>query len=192
MNIKKEFLVITTIKCFFILIISIKAASAAFMVEPSINYYSADFEVSDRSGSFTGKVAGLNLGYMNENFMVGITLEKGSYEFDSDLTTEGYENFDGGGIGTFISFIFWDRIRVWTGYLNSTLEPTDNSDFRYFGQHFSYGIGSRIVDGLLFNYKMFSNQFTQEENDTTGKTTGLDSNIKTNGSSFSLSYILVF
>jgi hypothetical protein len=162
------------------------------MVEPGIKIYSGDFEVSERSGEFTGKVANLNLGYMNKSFMIGITLEKGDYEYDSELTENDYKKFDGGGVGTYIGFIFFDRIRLWTNYLNSTLEPKSNNDIRYFGQSFTYGLGYRIVDGLLINYQVFSNQFTQIEDDSTGKTQGLESNIRTQGNSLSLSYILVF
>ena len=192
MNIIKGSLAIALTKFIFLYLSFIGLAQSAFMVEPGIKLYSGEFKVAERTGEFTGKVANLNLGYMDKNFMVGITLEKGDYEYDSEVTEDGYEKFDGGGVGTYIGFIFFDRIRVWTNYLNSTLEPKSNSDIRYFGQNFTYGLGYRVYDGLLINYQFFSNHFTQKEDDTTGKTEGLLSNIKTQGTSLSLSFILVF
>ncbi len=161
------------------------------MIEPSYHYVTGSYSVADRSGDFTGKVGGLNLGYMGEFFMAGLALEKGDYEYDSTITESGYTQFTGGGVGTYIAFHFYDRIRLWTGYLNSTLEPKDNDDFRYFGQHISVGLGLRVVDGFLINFTDFRNHFTQIEDDTTGKTTGLTNNIKTSGQSWSISYIIV-
>jgi len=190
-NIKREFLDLDHIKIllFSLTLISF-SAQAKLMLEPSTNIYSGSFSVSNRSGSLTGKTLNLNIGYLGPYFMAGISVEKGTFEYDSDVTTDKYTTFDGGGVGTFIGFHFFDRIKLWSTYLNSSLEPVKNNDTRYFGQHFSAGIGFRIIDGLILSYQNFSNQFTQFESDITGKTEGLDNNIKTSGNIINLSYLL--
>ena len=167
-------------------------AQARFMVEPGYATYQGRFKGEDGLGSLTGHVGQLNLGYLGEAFMMGIALEQGQFSYDSNVFTQGYKHFDGGGVGTFLGFHFFDRIKLWTTYLNSTLEPTKNKDIRYFGQFISFGLGLRLHDGLLLNLTSFSNHFTQEENDDTGKTNGLATNIKTQGQSLGLSYILAF
>lgn len=165
---------------------------ARFLVEPSYNYYQGQFSAGENSGDLVGRVYGLNLGYLGEYFMIGFTVETGKYDYDRSVSSNNTTKFDGGGVGTFLGFHLWDRWKVWTGYLNSTLEPTNNNDTRYFGQHISYGLGYRLYKGLLINIYEFKNQFTQLEDDTTGKTTGLESNIKTSGVNFSLSYLFIF
>lgn len=163
-----------------------------FLVEPSYNYYSGEFEAGNESGRLIGHVYGLNLGYLGDYFMIGVTLETGKYDYDKNVSSDNTAKFDGGGVGTFLGFHVWDRWKIWTGYLNSTLEPTNNRSTRYFGQHVSYGLGYRIVDGLMLNLYEFRNQFTQYEDDTTGLTGGLSTKIKTSGTNLSLSYILIF
>lgn len=44
----------------------------------------------------------------------------------------------------------------------------------------------------MINIENFQNVYTQQEDDTTGLTTGLDKKIKTQGQAFFLSYILTF
>lgn len=179
--------------CILILIIfPISSAWTKFIIEPSYNYYHGRFDSENGRGNLTGHVYGVNFGYLGEYFMAGVSIETGKYQYDNHVTVEKYRKFDGGGAGTFVGFHIFDRIKLWTGYLNSTLEPIDNNDIRYFGQHFSYGIGYRIYDGIMLNLYEFKNQFTQIEDDNTGKTNGLNPSIKTQGSNLSISYILVF
>ena len=165
---------------------------ASFFLEPSYNHYQGSFINDGETGDLTGQVLGLNMGHLGQHFMIGFTIETGKYSYDKNFTSHNSSQFDGGGIGTFVGFHFWNNLKIWTGYLNSTLEPTSNNDTRYFGQHFSYGLGYRIYEGLMINFYAFSNQFTQIEDDTTGKTTGLDSHIKTDGHNLSLSYMVIF
>ncbi|MBT4792034.1 MAG: hypothetical protein HON90_10720 [Halobacteriovoraceae bacterium] len=168
------------------------SVQARFLVEPGYHLYQGSFEAGSESGELTGEVFGLNLAYLAEFFMVGLSLEKGQYTYDKNITANNYAHFSGGGVGTFIGFHFMDNIKIWTGYLNSTLEPTANKSIRYFGQHASFGLGYRVYEGLMFNVQGFRNQFTQMEDDNTGKTSGLDTNIKTQGHSYYFSYILIF
>jgi hypothetical protein len=170
----------------------LNTAYARFLVEPAYHHYVGTFSAGTEDGDFSAKVTSLNLGYLGENILLGFTFEKGQYTFDSNVTTDAYSNFDGGGVGTFIGFNFWDRFKIWSSYLNSSLEPTANNDIRYFGQHVSFGFGYRVYEGLMLNLQSFRNQYTQKEDDVTGKTTGLDTNIKTEGYSYFLSYILIF
>lgn len=165
---------------------------AKFLVEPGFNAYSGQFKVAEEAGDFQGNTFGLNLGYLGANFMIGLSFETGKYSYDKNVTDNNTSKFDGGGVGGFVGFYFWDRIKVWTGYLNSTLEPVNNNNERYFGQHVSYGLGYRLLDGLMLNIYEFKNQFTQLESDITGKTGGLENVIKTRGAQVSLSYILLF
>lgn len=162
------------------------------MVEPYYKFYSGSFQSGENSGDFNGRIFGTNVGYLGEYFMAGLTFERGQYTSDSDLTTNGYEKYDGGGIGTYLGFHFLDLYKLWTGYLNSALEPTANKDIRYFGQHVSFGFGWRIWEGLLINVEGFRNVYTQQEDDITGKTEGLETNMRTEGTSYFLSYFLVF
>lgn len=162
------------------------------MLEPRVFTTSATFEVGNEDGNMTAKGYGLKIGYLGEYFMAGVNLEKQTVETQSGFNVDGYKRFDGGGIGTYMGFHFWDLLKVWTSYLNTTLEPTSNRDYRYFGQYVSFGLGLRIHEGLLISYEGFRNQYTQEEDDETGKTRGLDDNIKTEGANYILSYILTF
>lgn len=171
---------------------TIPLAQAKFMLEPTITYSQGSFSVADRSGDFNGKTFGLRTGYLGQYFMAGLSIEKGQYFYDDTLTTNSYEQYDGGGIGTFIGFHFLDRFRILTSYMNSSLEPIDNNSTRFFGQYVSLSLGYRIYDGLMLNYTEFRNQYTQIEDDDTGETEGLTNNIRESGGSVSLSYILAF
>lgn len=163
-----------------------------FLVEPAFKQYAGRFNGNDGRGDLTGQVLALDTGYLGENFMIGLSFEKGQFTYDENLTSSGYTKFNGGGVGSFIGFHLFDRFKVWTGYLNSSLEPTSNNETRYFGQQVSFGLGLRISDGFMANIQSYSNHFTQLEDDTTGKTSGLDKNIITKGEILSLSYILIF
>lgn len=165
---------------------------AKFLVEPSYRAYSGSFDSKEDKGSFTAQTFALNLGYTGEYFLAGLWLEKGNFSFDDGLTSDNYNNYSGGGVGTFLGFHFFDRWKVWSAYQNSSIEPQDNNDLRYFGQFVSFGVGYRIYGGFIFNVEGFRNQYTQQENDTTGKTSGLDRNIKTQGTSYSISYLMSF
>ena len=189
-SIKREFLGFVT-KLLFLLLISINA-HARFLVEPKALSYSGEFKVGSESGKISGTGYGISLGYFGNHFMAGINIERSEIKTDSGFNTNGYQKFNGGGVGTFIGFYFLDSFKLWTGYLNSVLEPTSNKDYRYFGQHFSIGLGYRFYKGFMINIEGYRNQYTQEENDVTGQTRGLDSNIKTEGSAYSLSYIFAF
>lgn len=190
MNTNKEFLVLAL--SFILLSLYSSPSIAKFMIEPRVQSINGQFDVGSIDGKFTGQSMGLNLGYIGDNIMAGISLEKGDYKYDSNLSADSYKDYKGGGVGSYLAFHFWNRYRVITSYLNSTLEPEDNDSLRYFGQYASLGIGYRVWSGLLLNYEFFKNQFTQLEDDSSGKTTGLDSNIKTQGSHLYLSYVLVF
>lgn len=165
-------------------------ALAKLMLEPVVNSTSGKFKRSSNTGKLSGNSYGINIGYMGDYFMIGLNVEKGQFEFDDNVTESNYDTFDAGGIGSYLGFHLFDRFKIWTGYQNSVLEPTSNNDVRYFGQYFTYGIGYRLFSGLMLNYQQFNNYYTQKEDDTTGKTEGLQNNIRTYGSSISLSYII--
>ena len=126
-----------------------------------------------------------------DSILVGLDKISSKTYFNEGFSSQTGKIYSGGGIGTFLGFHFWDRLRVETTYLNSALEANSNDEFRYFGQYFSYGLGLRLWKGFMLNYSKFNNQYTQSENDETGLTLGLSNNIKTEGESISLSYILV-
>lgn len=180
---------VTKLLIFFIISIN---AHARFLVEPKVISYSGEFKVGQESGKYSGNGYGVSLGYFGNHFMAGINIEKTQIKTGSGFNDKGYQTFNGGGVGTFIGFYFLDSFKLWTGYLNSVLEPTSNNDYRYFGQHFSIGLGYRFYEGFMLNIEGFRNQYTQEENDVTGQTRGLDSNIKTEGTAYSISYIFAF
>jgi len=191
MNTKKECLAfLTKLSLLFILIIP--HSHARFMVEPFYKIYSGEFETGNDTGKISASMYGANIGYIGKYFMAGFSVENGSLSSDSTLTSSGSKEFQGGGIGTYMGFHFLDKWKIWTGYLNSALEPNNNNDIRYFGQHVSFGLGYRVWEGLIINIEGFRNQYTQQEDDITGKTQGLDTKIKTNGASYFLSYFLVF
>lgn len=191
MNTNKEYLVLLS-KILLTTLIFTNYSYARFMVEPFYKSYQGEFSRGTEDGNLSGQVYGLNLGYLGEYFMAGMSFENGQYKSDNTLTENNYEKYTGGGIGSYLGFHFLDRYKLWTGYLNSTLEPTENTDYRLFGQHVSFGLGVRVYEGLMFNIEGFRNQYTQQENDLTGKTTGLGTNIKSEGTSYFLSYFLIF
>lgn len=195
MNILKEFTV-NRINQFFIFLICIGLSSKAyalFMLEPHISNISGDFSiVSGSDGNLTGTTHGLRVGYLGQYFMCGLNMEKGHFKYDSEVSPYGNQYFTGGGFGTFIGFHFLDHWRLWTGYLNSALEPVSKDDRRYFGQQASFGLGYRVIGGWMVNYEYFNNYFTQYEDDLTGKTGSLENNIRVVGQSLSLSFIAAF
>jgi hypothetical protein len=162
------------------------------MVEPFYKVYDGEYKTGTNEGSFSGEIYGANIGYLGDYFMAGLTLENGNFTSDNTLTDQNFETYKGGGIGSYIGFHFYDQWKIWTGYLNSALEPTENDQIRYFGQHVSFGLGYRIWEGLIINVEGFRNQYTQQEEDISGLTTGLETIIKTQGTSYFLSYFLVF
>lgn len=164
---------------------------AALLLEPRFSRDTGQLSVTNTKTNYTANGYGLDIGYMGDYFLAGLTLDKSLFIFDESFDSNNDDRFDGGGIGTFLGFHFLDRFRLQTTYMNSTLESTSNKNFRYFGQYFSFGLGVRLIDGLMLNYARYNNQYTQQEDDSTGKTSGLSSNIKTTGHVISLSYILV-
>lgn len=185
MNIVKGFLGIL-LSLFFSL-----AAQAALLLEFKAQQDSGDLSFSGTERSFISNGQGLKVGYMGHNILAGIIVDQNRTQFNESLPGQSGKIFSGGGIGTFLGFHFWDRLRIETTYLNSALEPNSNDNFRYFGQYFSYGLGFRLWKGLMLNMSQFNNQYTQSENDETGLTQGLNTNIKTSGRSLSFSYIFV-
>lgn len=165
-------------------------ANAAFLVEPKYQIHNGQLKVAQTKTSYNAEGGALNLGYMGDYFLAGVSLEKSRFVFVDPFATQTGKIYDGGGVGTFIGFHLWDRIKIETTYLNSTLEPNSNSDVRYFGQYFAFGISLRLWRGLMLNMQHYENQFTQFEDDTTGKTQGLDSHIKTSGNIVGLSYFI--
>ena len=198
MNILKEYTVKHTNKNFYLLttiILSIffsQIAHASFLVEPHLSSITAKFTRGDKEGDVSGEVSGLRLGYSDTNFMIGLNFEKGHYTYDSNLTDNAYSHFSGGGVGTFIGFHFFERVRIWSGYLNSALESNTNSSQRFFGQQVEIGVGYRVWQNILINYSYFNNYFTQEESDITGKTGSIDEVIRVVGSNISVSAIFIF
>lgn len=193
----KEFLALP-IKTLFLVcsllllqLLSIQSSYAKFLMEPQYYHYSSSFESDTNSGSLVGDTLGINIGYLGKYFMAGFKAEKGEYTFGKAPMSDGFTSYSGGGLGTFIGFHFLDRWKVVTGYLNTSFEPKSNDDIRYFGQQASLLIGYRVFSGFFINVMAFRNQFTQLEDDTTGKTQSLESNIKTQGNSLSLSYMFV-
>lgn len=195
MNTLREFTVNRTNYFFYILIVLSLShqAYAKFMLEPHIDNISGDFSiVSGGEGSMNGTSTGLRAGYLGQYFLAGINFERGHFTYDSNVTSNGNRYFAGGGFGTYLGFHFLDRWRIWTAYLNSALEPVSNSKIRYFGQQASLGVGYRVSGGWMLNYEYLNNTFTQIEDDTTGKTSGLTQNIRVVGYSLSLSFIATF
>ena len=154
------------------------------------------FLVIPISGTNTGTItqlsSGVYIGYIGEHFLIGINAEKGQLETDENFESNQNEHFATFGVGTFIGFHFLDSIKIWTGYLNTELEPTSTKDYRYYGQHVSYGIGYRVYKGILVNLESYTNYYTQIESDSTGQTNGLSQDIKTTATSLSLSMAFIF
>ncbi len=167
-------------------------AHARFNVEPTYKRYWGTFERGDLKGSLTGESLSLNAGYLGDYFMAGVTAEMGNFHYSDTIIDQNYTVFAGGGIGTYLGFHFFDRVKLWTGYLNSTLEPKSNEDLQYFGQQISFGLGIRVWKYILLNYEVYQNYFTQIEDETTGKTEGLDTNIKEQKQSIGISAFLTF
>lgn len=106
MNTDKGYLVSLTKILFLLLIIISPLAHSKFLVEPYYKFYNGDYETGG---------------------------ENGEYNAGSTISDSGSNRFKGGGIGSFSGFHFLDRWKIWTGNLNSALEPTKNRDLRYFG-----------------------------------------------------------
>ena len=167
-------------------------AMARFNVEPTYKRHWGTFERGDLKGSLSGESTSLNAGYLGDYFMAGVTAEIGNFHYSSTIMDEKFTVFTGGGIGTYLGFHFFDRLKLWTGYLNSTLEPKSNEDFQYFGQQITFGLGIRLWKYLLLNYEVHNNYFTQYEDESTGATEGLETNIREKKRSIGLSAFLIF
>ena len=177
------------IKLVFLVILLNQNCFAALLLEPRLQVYQGSLKVGSEQSDFLGQGQGLDLGYMGEHFLFGITLEKNHYRFQESFLDRNTKSYHAGGIGTFIGYHFLDRLRIQTTYINTSLEPTTQKNFRYFGQYFAYGLGLRLSKGLMFNLIQFNNTYTQKEEDETGQTNGLVSNIRSHGQSAYLSYI---
>ena len=195
MNILREFTGKLT-KLFPIIIMAVlyssNTAFARFMIEPQYRVYSGDYKGNGRSGDLHGEGNAIHIGYIGEFFMAGVSAEKGWMHIDGNIMGNGSENFVYGGLGTYMGFHFMNRLKIYTGYVNTTLEPTNVSTYRFFGQQVNFGIGWRIVDFIILHYEYMNNFHTQEENDITGKTDGLSSNIRSNKQAYGISFIFVF
>ncbi|MCO4755385.1 MAG: hypothetical protein KC478_12960 [Bacteriovoracaceae bacterium] len=165
---------------------------ARFNVEPNYKKYWGSFTRGDQKGNISGESTGLNVGYIGNYFLAGLSFELGNFKYSKSITDDNYTLFKGGGVGTYMGFHFFDRVKLWTGYLNSSIEPKGNDDFQYFGQQVSFGLGIRIWKYILLNYEVYNNYFTQVESDVTGKTEGLDTNIRTKKESIGLSAFFIF
>ena len=167
-------------------------AQALFLVEPMAKSITATIETNGRLGNMRVQLGGVKLGYLNEYFIAGIEIQKGLARMEKSPFALDYKEYNAGGIGTFLGFHFYDRYKIWTGYLNTNYEPVKYNSIRYFGQQISFGIGIRIYSGFLLSYEVFNNYFTQKENDNTGITETIGKTIRARGSSANLSYMMVF
>lgn len=192
MNLKKEFTDKPTKGIFLLVLLFSFNTYAGFLVEPAIKNISGKFSKGNTKGKLSGEVYTLKLGYSGSFFHLGFNFETGNYYYDSSLSINQNTLYKGGGLGTFLGFHFLDRIWLWTGYLNSSLEEKENNNKRYFGQQVEIGLGYRLWNGLLLTYSYYNNYFTQVENDLTGKTESIDETFKTNGNTLSLSYLFIF
>jgi hypothetical protein len=173
-------------KIIFLFILVPSLAYADLHIEPHYSWQSGTFDDATNKGSFSADVYGIKIGYIENHFYAGLSFDIGEYSFDRNFSTYNTELYKGGGIGTYLGF-YWGSIKVWTNYINSTLEPQNMKSQRFFGEQLNFGFGFKLSGSFYLNYEIFSNQFTQLENDVTGKTNGLANNIKTNGESLSLS-----
>ena len=167
-------------------------SEAKFLTEIMLKHY--DSKIKDENGTnrFSGDAQALNLGYLNEWFTMGVALEMGNFKFKVPAFPVASQYFTGGGIGTFLGFHFFNRIKIQSTYLNKQYKSKNNEDFSYFGQSVAATLGIRIVSGLMFNIEYFNNYFTQVENHATGATESLDPIVRTYGTNFGLSYIFIF
>ena len=183
-----------TVKGFLVILLSsflATEAKANLLLEFKQQFIEGELKFSQTERTFQSQGQGLKIGYMGKYILAGIIIDKNQTKFNNSFGTQSSTSYSSGGIGTFLGFHFWDRLRIETTYLNSALEPNSNSSFRYFGQYFSYGLGFRIWKGLMINANQFTNHYTQSEDDDIGTTNGLSQNIKTSGQNISLSYIFV-
>ena len=195
MNIQSEFTgKLTKLYPFFILAVlfSTTTANARFMIEPQFRVYSGDYKGNDRKGDLHGEGNAIHLGYIGDFFMAGISAEKGWLHMDGNIMGNNAQNFVYGGLGTYMGFHFMNRLKIYTGYVNTTLEPTNISTYRFFGPQINFGLGWRIFDFIILNYEYMNNVYTQEENDETGKTDGLPSNIRSTKQAYGISFLFVF
>lgn len=178
----------------FALILISGAAHAKFMVEPHWEYLQGKVSTADldTKKNFSGEMQGINLGFLGDYFMAGLVLQFGRLSFDEDPEGAGNKYYKAGGVGTFLGFHFLDHWKLWTEYQNTNIEPKGDADHRFFGQQAGFGLGYRIVNGVLIYYKYYNNYFTQIEMDDSGKTSSLSSNIRTTGTALGLSFIFVF
>ena len=162
-----------------------------FMVEPHYNIFRGKIDDNKNENFFEGHTFGARIGYIGENLLMGVNVVSGNFNFQNEFYETKEDQFKGGGIGSFLGF-HTQHIKIWVGYLNSTLEARQNAQGRYFGQYVSYGIGVNLFSNLYLNNEYFQNYYTSYEDDETGKTEGLDKNIKTIGNYFSLSILSYF
>jgi hypothetical protein len=192
MNILKEFTARLTKIVIAVYILNSPSAFAKFLLEPQWRVYSGDYKGGGTNGSLRGESSNLHVGYIGESFMAGLSFERGWLNFEEDITGTGASTFKYGGVGTFLGFHFLNRFKIYTGYTNTSLEPRNNDSFRYFGQQVNFGLGYRFWDILILNYEYMNNFYTQIEDDETGKTSSLDSNIRSDKHSYGISMILIF
>lgn len=162
------------------------------MIEPEAKYIQGEYKGSNSSAQMSGTSSTLKLGYIGKYFMAGLLLDYGALKFNdgvNDLTNKFYK---GGGVGSYLGFHFGNYFKIWTSYLNSSLEPVSDDSQRLFGQQVDFGLGYRIWSKIFLNYSYSTNVYTQLEDDSTGKTTGLDSNTRVNFSSLGLSAVFIF
>ena len=189
----KEYWVVTLFKLILTGTMCIGLAHAKFMLEPYAESVNGTIRsISNEKINFSGPNFGINIGYIGTNILVGMVTTLGEMSFASDPTGDGQKRFKSGGIGTYLGFHFKGTYKLWTEYQNTNIEPIGAESRRYFGQQVSFGLGYRIYKALLINYKYFNNFLTQVEDDSTGKTSSLNSNLRSSGHMIGLSLILVW
>jgi hypothetical protein len=140
----------------------------------------------------SGTSTSLKLGYIGKYFMAGLLLDYGSLTFDDGVDAQNNKYYKGGGVGSYLGFHFGSSFKIWTSYLNSSLEAVSDDSRRLFGQRVDFGLGYRIWEKVFLNYAYTTNVYTQLEDDETGKTTGLNSNTTVKYGAVSLSALFIF
>ncbi|MDA8792622.1 hypothetical protein N9N67_05215 [Bacteriovoracaceae bacterium] len=179
---------------FIVLMLGLMIPQASFaflMVEPHFNRVSGQLPDSEEKNSFSGYKNGIRVGYVGENFMAGMNATLGNLTFSENFDELAIDRYRYGGLGTYLGFRT-ERLKIWVGYLNSSLEPTDAAEGRYYGQAVSYGIGANLFMHVYLNAEYFSDYFTQYENDNTGETNSVEETIKIDGQFLSLSFLFEF
>ena len=150
---------------FIFLLLFTQSATANFLFSPSYSDINARFNRgTTEGGDLNGKAFGAHLLYHEEIWNIGMMGNYYRYDFPQTFLSANQTRYKGWDFGPMVGVTF-NRLRLWYGYLITSMEMESTVSGYYFGKGHRMGIGFRIVENVFITLESYKNTLDEKEID---------------------------